>query len=85
MKESEAELPSDELYKSTLISDKPQIREPEAELLKDIVNNKSSEFSEFSEYIMEEDANINYKNESFDNKPFNDDKYHKIFEAYSYS
>ncbi|GET58044.1 hypothetical protein RIR_jg27043.t1 [Rhizophagus irregularis DAOM 181602=DAOM 197198] len=62
-----------------------ELPKPEAELPRDIVNNKSSEFSEFSEYIMEEDANINYKNESFDNKPFNDDKYHKIFEAYSCS
>ncbi|EXX50701.1 hypothetical protein RIR_jg628.t1 [Rhizophagus irregularis DAOM 181602=DAOM 197198] len=76
----EAELPSDELYESASISDEPRMRESEAELPRDIVDDKSSESSE---YTMEENANIDDRNESSDNEPSNDDEYHKIFEDYS--
>ncbi|GET51676.1 hypothetical protein GLOIN_2v1786147 [Rhizophagus irregularis DAOM 181602=DAOM 197198] len=72
----EAELPSDEPYESASISDEPRMRELEAEL----PNDKSSESSE---YTMEEDANIDDRNESSDNEPSNDDEYHEIFEDYS--
>ncbi|GBC18001.2 hypothetical protein RIR_jg26760.t1 [Rhizophagus irregularis DAOM 181602=DAOM 197198] len=58
----EAELPSDEPYKSASISDEPRMRESEAEL----PNDKSSESSE---YTTEEDANIDDRNESSDNEP----------------
>ncbi|GET51674.1 hypothetical protein GLOIN_2v1775288 [Rhizophagus irregularis DAOM 181602=DAOM 197198] len=76
----EAELPSDEPYESASISDEPRMRELEAELPRDIVDDKSSESSE---YTMEEDANIDDRNESSDNEPSNDDEYHEIFEDYS--
>ncbi|GET63382.1 hypothetical protein GLOIN_2v1786147 [Rhizophagus irregularis DAOM 181602=DAOM 197198] len=76
----EAELPTDEPYKSASISDEPRMRESEAELPRDTVDDKSSESSE---YTTEEDANIDDRNESSDNEPSNDDEYHEIFEDYS--
>ncbi|EXX62659.1 hypothetical protein RirG_159680 [Rhizophagus irregularis DAOM 197198w] len=73
MRESEAELPSRQRSRK-------YVRPVIIAELGDIVDNKSSESSE---YTTKEDANIDDRNESSDNEPSNDDEYHEIFEDYS--
>ncbi|CAB5355023.1 unnamed protein product [Rhizophagus irregularis] len=93
----EAELPSDEPYKSASISDESRMRESEAELpsrqrsrkyvrpviIAELGDIVDDKSSESSEYTTKENANIDDRNKSSDNEPSNDDEYHEIFEDYS--